>query len=199
MNATEGMDTLSDNMTAADPPSAFTGGMMDNGIENAASLSNVLNTSGSQTPGPATPIDFRVIENAAQIFERVQSKGGMLAARAYSEDCHKRFETNPSWTGADSCAAFDYAAHFLDAGFAKATGGRTIGYFDFEADNQADQYARLGALPLAVEERLSRIRRATEPATYEAMEAGIKRNEAKNSNRITPADVGQPSSDLGNQ
>ncbi len=181
MNATEGMDTMSNAMTAVDPGS--NGGIMAN--DSTPALGNTLAVDQSPNLGPVAALNFDDIEGATQTFEHVLEKSGMFGARAYSENCHKKVQVTPAWAAADRCAAFDYAAHYLDVGYAKASNMRTLGYFDFQAESQADQYSRLGASVSQVNERLARIKKAVEPATYEALEAGLQRRKDRETTQDT--------------
>ena len=168
MNTTEGVDFMSDNMVA--PEGIMSGGMMANMTDAPPPPSKL---------GEMTPVDFKTVEGAASTFARVLNSGGMAGARAWSERCHTDVEVTPTWDGADRCAAFDLAARYVDAGYSQAAGTSPIGYFRFQADNQADRYVRVGALSFAIGDRISRIQRAVEPATIEAVSVSFAKQDSR--------------------
>lgn len=168
--------TMVDNMTAAEDPFANDAMMM-----NLSGLPSALGSNSLSGSLPLTPTNvvFRDIEAAAESFETVLNRRGIMGARAWSENCHKQVEKNPSWAEADKCAAFDYAARFIDKGMTQTTGLNPNGYFVFQAENQANNYKAVGGQPYLVTERLRAIKTAVEPLTYEAVMAGIQRRESK--------------------
>lgn len=192
----ESMDTMTDNMTAVDQLASINGApegiMMDNGaaaITNSQASSDLLANYTYQAP---TNVDFKVIESAAGTFAKVLNRGGIMGARAWSQDCHDKAEKAPSWSAADRCAAFDYAARYIDAGMVQAADLRPNPYFLFQADNQADNYKIVGGQPYTVGERLRRIRAAVEPVTYDAVMSGVRQREAKRAAETTE----QPATDV---
>ncbi|UYY59869.1 J domain-containing protein [Sphingomonas sp. S2-65] len=189
--AVTGMDTMTDNMVAVDQAtSASEPGldiMMANMASDTTSQSSLINATTAFTYQAPTNIDFKVIEGAAGAFAKVLNRGGIIGARAWSQNCHDDAEKTPSWTAADRCAAFDYAARYIDAGMVKAADIRPNAYFAFQAENQADSYKIVGGQPYTVGERLRRIQNAVEPVTYEAVIAGIQQREARRA-REKPAD-----------
>lgn len=127
--------------------------------------------------GTPDPIDFNDIERAAADFERTLQRGGITGAREWSERCHAAVLQKPSWSGADQCAAFDFAAAYIDDGMVRVAGVTRNGYFQFAADNQADRYVALGAPAYLLSERLRQVRNAAQPAVAEAVTSAIYRRE----------------------
>jgi hypothetical protein len=126
----------------------------------------------------AAPVDYSTIESAARKVAKVIATKGIAGARAYSENCHKGVVATPSWTGADSCAAFDYAAAYIDGAVATQGGWPKDGYFDFQAENQSDQYAAAGAASYRTYDRLPKIKGAAQQAALEAFRAELARQDA---------------------
>lgn len=122
-------------------------------------------------------VDYGEIERAATQFDRVLRREGIIGARAFSENCHRRAGESPSWVALDRCAAFDFAASYFDGGFAQVTGGRRNSYFSFQRQNQADHYAELGVTTYAASRRLNTIRVAAEQALLEAVESRVSPGE----------------------
>lgn len=180
-----GMDTMTDNMTAVDGTAASTGLPADAAMSNLpeAAADNGLGTFTYQAP---TGINFDDIEGASYTFAKVLNQRGIYGARAWSQKCHAEAAKAPTWSAVDRCAAFDFAARYMDAEMVKAANIAPNSYFAFQADNQADSYSVVGGQPYTVAERLKRIRTAVEPTTYEAVMAGIKSREA--AAPIQPAD-----------
>ena len=158
---------LVDHMETAPPPE-----------DKAAALPLV---SASPTAVPLSPpsVDFRLLEGAAMTFAKVLNREGVWGARDWSQSCHQRVRSAPSWSGADRCAAFDYAARYMDLGMVKAAGVRPNTYFAYQAQNQADNYSEVaGDQIYSVADRLRQISNAVEPLTYEAVKSGIQQREA---------------------
>jgi hypothetical protein len=107
-------------------------------------------------------IAFADMEAAAVQFDRVLQRRGIWGAKFFSQGCHRGFVRRPSWTAADRCAAFDFAAAHIDSGMNTVSKGaiRQNDYFIFEDENQADNYAPFNASPDQINDRLARIRRA---------------------------------------
>lgn len=116
-----------------------------------------------------TPLSYDEIEEAASEFDRILRQSGMAGARAHSRKCHSAAQIAPSWLAADRCAAFDFAASYVDAESSAAAGASANGYFAFQNGNQADNYKILGAVPYTLTPRLQAIRRAVQPAVAEAL------------------------------
>ncbi len=171
-----GMDTMTDNMTAVDEQFALTELPTEPLMSNmsGASTDSILGTFAYQAP---TGINFSDIEGASYTFAKILNQRGIFGARAWSQKCHADAAKAPSWSAVDRCAAFDFAARYMDAEMVKAANIAPNPYFSFQADNQADSYSVVGGQPYAVGERLRRIRTAVEPTTYEAVMAGIKSRE----------------------
>ncbi|WP_242152570.1 J domain-containing protein [Sphingomonas sp. BAUL-RG-20F-R05-02] len=175
-------DTLSDNIdVAADRMDAMADATQPAGFGgNTQALSSPPSGTETFTLQPPTSIDFNVIEGAGNTFAKVLSRGGIAGARAWSQECHSKLAKAPSWPGADRCAAFDYAARYMDLSFVQAAGTRADPYFAFEAENQGDNYKAVGGQYYIAGERLQHIRSAVEPVTYEAVMAGIRQRENSN-------------------
>jgi len=124
-------------------------------------------------------VDYGEIEQAATTFDRVLRREGIIGARSFSENCHRRAAAEPSWAALDRCAAFDFAASYVDSGFAEVTGARKNSYFSFQRQNQAAHYSELGAASYASSQRLNTIRVAAEQAVLETVEARLARDEPR--------------------
>jgi hypothetical protein len=129
-----------------------------------------------------TPVSYDDIEAAAGKFDDVLQKSGIAGARAYSEACHKAVDAKPSWSDADGCAAFDYAASFVDEGVSKSMGVDSQGYFAFEKDNQGDNYRLFGSFLPDLPNRLQTIQRTANRAVYDVIEARIASTRSRNEN-----------------
>jgi curved DNA-binding protein CbpA len=172
MNAADAMEgTTNDSMTAID------------GVDDTSSAGNQLPEfpnylSSSLTQSP-TPLSYADIESAADSFEKELQRRGLIGARAWSQNCHNAVKTRPTWSGADKCAAFDFAARYIDNVITARGDFAESAYFKFQAENQAEQYAPLSAPPYLLTERLRRIKSAVEPAVHEAVSNGIAHRERK--------------------
>ena len=189
--AAVGLETMTDNMTAVDQPStptSFSGdALLSNMLEPPTETPTpLLSDTAAISIQPPTNIDFETIERAATTFAKVLSRGGMIEAREWSQTCHGEVKQNPSWSAVDRCAAFDYAARYVDVGVAKAADMRTNSYFAFQAANQADNYDVVGGQPYLVGQRLRRIEAAVEPITYDAVMASIQQRSAKSPGQEAP-------------
>jgi curved DNA-binding protein CbpA len=137
---------------------------------------------------PVTPVEYSMIEGAANDFARVVMKSGIMGARNYSQECHKKVEEAPSWAGADSCAAFDLAAAYIDQQVCSDRTCTVNGYFQFQRQNLDDSYEAAGAVPYTVASRINQIKGAVEPAAEEAVRIAIAKAEADRAARQpTPA------------
>jgi len=116
-------------------------------------------------------VTFASIESASNWSATVLKASGFPGARASSERCHLDVQNNPTWSGADRCAAFDYAAAHVDDLIARSGRGSTHAYFQFARENQADNYTAVGAPSYALTGRLAEIRRAAEAAIIETIQA----------------------------
>jgi len=135
-----------------------------------------------------SPIQFDDVETAASQFARVLMKRGIAGARATSEKCHKDVTAAPSWEGADRCAAFDFAAAYIDKGVATASGWEPFPYFQFQADNQSDRYEEAGAYAFSVNNRLTTIKEAAERSVEGALRSELARR-APRSEPSAPTDM----------
>lgn len=137
------------------------------------------------------PVDFKHIERGASKFASVLSARGLIGARAYSEDCHKKVLASPGWEAADFCAAFDFAAVFVDEGVSKIADISANSYFKFKSENQDQDYAAAGADQLSLGSRLSTIRGSAQSVVSEAIDVQIAKSEAKRAREIPlqPTDI----------
>jgi curved DNA-binding protein CbpA len=126
-----------------------------------------------------TQLDFKDIEAAARALRQTVDRSGFEGARAWSEGCHAQVQSSPVWATADRCAAFDYAAHLVDARMARSARGRRNGYFQFQIDNAALGYDTLNPGVDVVQERLRRIQAAAEPAVAEAFDSSTPKKRHK--------------------
>lgn len=139
----------------------------------------LVNSSPTAVPLSPPSVDFRLLEGAAMTFAKVLNREGVWGARDWSQSCHQRVRSAPSWSRADRCAAFDYAARYMDLGMVKAAGIRPNTYFAYQAQNQADNYREVaGDQIYSVADRLRQISTAVEPLTYDAVKSGIQQREA---------------------
>lgn len=149
---------------------------------------------------PQTPVAYPTIEGAANRFVRILMNGGISEARSYSQNCHKQVQENPSWDAADSCAAFDFAAAYVDRQISAGRNWVPSGYFKFQQENMDDTYEAAGASPYTVSMRVIQIRRAVEPAAEEAVQMALAKqraDEARAAREAAPSDpfADAPSSD----
>ena len=137
---------------------------------------------------PQTPVDYSNVESASNHFASTLTRRGVTGARIFSEKCHRDVKNAPTWSTVDNCAAFDYAAAYVDEGVTAGSPGAKNGYFQFERDNQADNYISLGASSYAISTRLTQIRSAAETAVVGAISSATARlNAAPPSERVAPA------------
>ncbi len=93
----------------------------------------------SPTPMPGgPPVDAQHVERAASQYGRTSRRLGTMGVTAYGAACAQRAATLATWEAQDFCAAFDLAA-------------------GLSVDRAARGYARLGANPPGVADRLGRI------------------------------------------
>lgn len=144
-----------------------------------------------------SPVDFKNIENGASKFAAVFTSRGLLGARAYSENCHKKTSASPTWETADFCAAFDFAAVFVDEGVSKIADISANSYFKFKSQNQEQDYANAGADQFSLNSRLSTIRETAQLVVSEAIDAQIAKSEAMRARENLPlsAEVPAPAQD----
>jgi hypothetical protein len=134
-----------------------------------------------------TVVSYDTIEAAADRGAKIIVTKGVSGARAYSEGCHKTVQATPSWNAADSCAAFDYAAAYIDAAVSTQNGWQKDGYFQFQSDNQPDDYAAIGAPSYATSDRLAKIRTAAQGAAIDALRMELARRRAEQPSQSTAA------------
>jgi hypothetical protein len=125
--------------------------------------------------GEPPPLQFKDIEAAANQFDRILARTGMLGAKAYSSSCHESASKGGDWSKHDFCAAFDLAGRYVDQGVTKNSSYPPNAYFLFEANNAADNYNGMTSSSYAVQQRLQSIKEAVEPAVTDAIEARIAR------------------------
>ena len=147
---------------------------------------------------PATPVEYSMIEGAANDFARVVMKSGIMGARNYSQECHKKVEEAPSWAGADSCAAFDLAAAYIDQQVCSDRTCTVNGYFQFQRQNLDESYEAAGAVPFTVAGRINQIKGAVEPAAEEAVRIAIAKAEADRAARAARQPTPAPSDPFAN-
>jgi hypothetical protein len=142
---------------------------------------------------PQPTLSYDTIENAANRVAKLITAKGILGARTYSESCHKSVESTPSWNGADGCAAFDYAAAYIDDAITTQNGWLKDGYFQFQSGNQPDNYAAIGAPPYVTSDRLAKIKAAAQDAALTAFRVEIARRNpvAAPTARASPPPAGQ--------
>jgi hypothetical protein len=139
---------------------------------------NRLESKVAATAPSETPVSQDDIARAARDYYLILQKGGLIGAHVYSRACHRAVLLKPSWSAADRCAAFDYAASAENEAWTKALGRHPDGYFAFEKDNQADNYQVLGTLPYNVNQRLQQIKKVAESAAHEVMSGRVAQTEA---------------------
>lgn len=144
-------------------------------------------------PLPPIPLDFTDLEAAADAFDKVLSKRGIVGARAFSESCHKNLRANPTWSAADTCTAFDLGATHVDAGMTKVSEGavKIDKYFNFMDENSSDTYTELGIYAPYAQERIANIRKSIGPIVDDAIVTRLNREQAARN-----ASTGQSATDL---
>lgn len=128
---------------------------------------------------PMTPVRFEDVESAATRFAAILMGSGISGARAYSTKCHQDVAARPSWSAADYCAAFDYAAADIDRQIAVASKWTQSSYFKFQADNQQDHFLEAGAQPYSTTVRLLSIKQAAESSAKEAVQLALEKRRQK--------------------
>lgn len=174
--AAMGMDTMPAAETPADTaimdnvllPSA-SAGLLPNGSFLDRDTSDVGDSDRNYRPPFPTTLDFGNLETATNIFARVLNSRGVQGARSYSQNCHKAVKADPQWDTADGCAAFDYAAHYVDRAVSRASDAPLNAYFTFQVENQADHYKDLSSQSWTISQRLQRIQSVVEPLTSSAV------------------------------
>jgi curved DNA-binding protein CbpA len=147
------------------------------------------------TNGEPPPLQFKDIEAAANQFDRIFARGGMVGAKAYSDSCHKAASKSADWSKHDFCAGFDIAARYVDQSETKNTGYPPNAYFLFITNNAADQYVPLSSSTYGLGERLQSIKETVEPAVTDAIETRVARDEMRpkssdaQPSRTNPGDV----------
>jgi curved DNA-binding protein CbpA len=147
---------------------------------------------------PMTPVEYSTIEGSANEFARIVMKSGIAGARNYSQDCHRKVDETPTWAGADSCAAFDLAAAYIDQQICSDRTCSVNGYFQFQQQNLDDSYESAGATPYTVAGRINQIKAAVEPAAEEAVRTAITRAEAAKAARATREPTPAPADPFAN-
>lgn len=161
--------------TAVDNALDAAGNAVD-AAENAANDAVDQSTLATQ---PAVPVRFENVESAAKRFAAILMDSGISGARAYSTKCHRDVMANPSWSAADYCAAFDYAAAHIDRQITGTANWTPSSYFKFQADNQQDHFLEAGAQPYSTAMRLQSIKQAAESSAQEAVQTAIERSRQK--------------------
>jgi hypothetical protein len=145
---------------------------------NAVDMNAIQPTPLDLSKQPQSAVSYSTIEAAANRVAKIIAIKGIAGARAYSETCHKAVQSSPSWEGADGCAAFDYAAAYIDGAVSTQSGWPKNGYFEFQDSNQPDAYAAVGAPSYTTSDRLTKIRAAAQDAAIEAFRAELARQNA---------------------
>ena len=123
----------------------------------------------SSSPPPA--LEYADIQHAAQQFDATLRRSGIAGARVASERCHSNARRELTWSAFDRCAAFDFAASYIDLGMVAAAGVPRSAYFEFMESNAADQYQPLTTQSYSVSRRLEAMRRAVRPVITEIIQA----------------------------
>jgi curved DNA-binding protein CbpA len=181
MNVDENLTTADLNATDM---SAVQGSQTDiNSVHNIAMPAtadlNAIATDSALPPNLSqqvqSAVSYSTIESAAWRFATLLRSQGLAGARTYSERCHKGVKVTPTWDGADSCAAFDYAAAYIDEAVSRNGGWSRNGYFEFQRANQGDNYAAVGAPSYLTYSRLNQIKAAAEESAAEALRTQLAR------------------------
>lgn len=146
---------------------------------NAADANLMVPSKVSLATASQQSVKFDNIESAANRFASILMNGGMAGARAYSTRCHEKVVDSPNWNGADYCAAFDYAAAYIDRQISSQERWIPNSYFKFQSDNQDDNYFEAGAPRYSVVSRLISIKKAAEAAATEAVQLEIAKSDAR--------------------
>lgn len=148
-----------------------------NEAANATDNNQVAAIPTSLSGQPQAVVSYSTIEGAAQRFANALITKGITGARAVSEACHNDVQKQPTWDAADNCAAFDYAAAYVDEAVSRTGGFPPNGYFQFQRTNQADAYSAIGAPSYLTLTRLEKIRGAAESAAAEAYRTEVWRRD----------------------
>lgn len=124
-----------------------------------------------QKPAPA--LDHAVIAKAARDVDRDIRNGGVTTAQAWSSACHGEVERRPTWSGADRCAAYDYAVRLIDVQVAQARGTPENGYFRSGEATLADLYGASSLGRDLVRARLQRIRGIATTTAFEVLQTRL--------------------------
>lgn len=176
-NTMEVDENLTTDMAVTDMNATDMSGMPDTNATEAM-VNGVDLTPVDLSKQPQVAVSYDTIENAAKRVAKLIMTKGIDGARAYSEKCHKAVQNAPSWDSADDCAAFDYAAAYLDEIITRQGGWPKNGYFEFQSGNASDAYAAVGAPTYATSDRLSKLRDAAQTAAAEALRAELARRSA---------------------
>lgn len=166
---------------------------LDNALASTAETDLLANAVGNEV-APAklseitqSAVDYLTIESAAKRFAIVLLNGGMAQARAVSQACHEKAKATPTWDAVDRCAAFDFAAAYIDQQISTEGRWPPNGYFKFQQDNMDDAYVAAGAETYSVSMRLLQIKRATEPAAAEAFQTALAKQRADEASALREA------------
>ncbi|MFL6728116.1 MAG: hypothetical protein ACJ8FS_16620 [Sphingomicrobium sp.] len=169
-----GLNTMNvdENLTTTDMNTA-----VDMNAMNATDMNAVEAVPPDLSKQSQTAVSYSTIEGSANRFAKIITTKGITGARAYSDSCHKSVQTKPSWDAADGCAAFDFAAAYIDDAVSTQNGWPKDGYFQFQSANEADNYASVGAPTYVTSDRLSKIRAAAQSAALEAYRIELARQD----------------------
>lgn len=159
-------DTMNDQMMLPDP-----------GMVNDAGEVPQYNTVGEFVDSlPQEAVRPQDVKSAANDFARILSKSGMLGAENWSQRCHAAVERQTTLAGLDNCAAFDFAAAYIDEGFTSGSGLPKNSYFAAQAITQGRYYTATVTNAAAVGSRLASIREAVMAPTDAAVRRSIANN-----------------------
>lgn len=182
------VNSVAGNFSAAQPVAAGIGSGMeaaDAAMDNAANA--MVNASAADTDGEVawtqsqaaaapTTLSFKDIDAGARQFDHTSAGSGIIGAKAYSEKCHLAAQRSNEWARYDFCAAFDFAAAYVDAGIGGQSGNHNA-YFQFVTQNALDQYAPIYSNTYLVGRRLEAIRQAAGSAVTDAVNERLARRD----------------------
>jgi hypothetical protein len=167
-------NVVSDDTSAFDTMAMADANMVVDGITMDANAMTPMRPTLATVPQQS--VKFDSIEAASKHFASILMDRGIEGARTYSTQCHEKVVESPSWSGADYCAAFDFAAAYVDRQIAAEVHVAPNSYFKFQSDNQKDNYTDAGAPDYSVALRLMSIKQSAELAAADAVETAIARN-----------------------
>lgn len=133
--------------------------------QNASAISNNLLDSNlksavaAQTPPPVEPLSLKRVKAGQSDFKVADAAEGLSGDMIYSQNCYDALSTEFSWSGLDTCGAFDMRA-VASADDADSTLlGKEVAYFEAEAAAGRYLAAATGAgeNPDKADQRLSKL------------------------------------------